>query len=377
MAATLDLPTDESFGRHATGILPSHVLTRLLTARREVLADEPFASGQIQPASIDLRLGPVAYRVRASFLPGANATVADRLKTVFMHEIDLTEGAVLETGCVYIVPLLERAAFSPRISGGANPKSSTGRIDVFTRLITDHATGFDRVAAGYHGPLYAEICPQTFPVLVRKGSRLNQLRIRSGTPGFSDTALRRLHDKSPLVDGEPNIEQGLALSIDLTGSADPGKRIGFRAKKHTGLIDVDRVGALDPADFWDPIQANARGDMVLDPDEFYILVSQERIAIPPDHAAEMVPFDPLVGEFRVHYAGFFDPGFGYAAGAAPSARGVLEVRSREVPFILEHGQVIGRLVFERLTDPPPEGYGAGLGSNYQGQGLRLSKHFKV
>ena len=376
MAATLEAHTDESYGRFSTGILPSHVLTRLLSNRREVVADEPFAAGQIQPASIDLRLGPVAYRVRASFLPGANATVAERLKTVFMHEVDLTEGAVLETGCVYIVPLLERAEFSPRISGGANPKSSTGRIDVFTRLITDHATGFDRVAAGYHGPLYAEICPQTFPVLVRKGSRLNQLRIRHGSPSFSDTQLKRLHEQSPLVDVVPHIEEGLALSIDLTGSADHGKRIGFRAKKHTGLIDVDRVGALDPADYWEPIEANSRGDMVLDPDEFYILVSRERVAIPPDHAAEMVPFNPLVGEFRVHYAGFFDPGFGYAAGAAPSARGVLEVRSREVPFILEHGQVIGRLVFERLTDPPPEGYGQGLGSNYQGQGLRLSKHFR-
>ena len=380
MAATLETlnPADESYGRFSTGILPSHVLARLLEQGREITAAEPFAPGQIQPASIDLRLGPVAYRVRASFLPGPAATVEDKLRTVFMHEVDLREGAVLEAGCVYIVPLLERAEFSGRISGGANPKSSTGRIDVFTRLITDYAPSFDRVEPGYRGPLYAEICPQTFPVLVRKGSRLNQLRIRHGSPQFTDTQLRRLHELSPLVEGEPDIDNGLALSIDLKGSADAGSgRIGFRAKKHTGLIDVDRIGALDPADYWEPIQANARGDMVLDPDEFYILVSRERIAIPPDHAAEMVPFNPLVGEFRVHYAGFFDPGFGYAPGRPPSARGVLEVRSREVPFILEHGQVIGRLVFERLTDPPPEGYGAGLGSNYQGQGLKLSKHFRA
>ena len=350
MAATLetlhsaDESPNESYGRYSTGILPSHVLKRLLDQGREITAAEPFAPGQIQPASIDLRLGPVAYRVRASFLPGPAATVEDKLKTVFMHEVDLTEGAVLEAGCVYIVPLLERAEFSARVSGGANPKSSTGRIDVFTRLITDHAPSFDRVMAGYRGPLYAEICPQTFPVLVRKGSRLNQLRIRHGSPSFSDTALRRLHEQAALVEGAPNIDDGLALSIDLKGSADAGGRIGFRAKKHTGLIDVDKVGALDPADFWEPIQANPRGDMVLDPDEFYILVSRERVAIPPDHAAEMVPFNPLVGEFRVHYAGFFDPGFGYEPGKPPSARGVLEVRSREVPFILEHGQVIGRLV---------------------------------
>jgi len=379
MAATIEtLPsTEESYGRFSTGILPSHVLKRLLDQGREITASEPFAPGQIQPASIDLRLGPVAYRVRASFLPGAAATVAERLQSVFMHEVDLSNGAVLEAGSVYIVPLLERAEFSARISGGANPKSSTGRIDVFTRLITDYAPSFDRIEPGYRGPLYAEICPQTFPVLVRKGSRLNQLRIRHGSPQSSDTALRRLHEQIALVDGAPNIDNGLALSIDLKGSADIGKRIGFRAKKHTGLIDVDKVGVLDPADYWEPIEANARGDMVLDPDEFYILVSRERVAIPPDHAAEMVPFNPLVGEFRVHYAGFFDPGFGYEPGKPPSARGVLEVRSREVPFILEHGQVIGRLVFERLTDPPPEGYGEGLGSNYQRQGLKLSKHFRA
>jgi dCTP deaminase len=384
MAATIEtLPsTEESYGRFSTGILPSHVLKRLLDQGREIVAPEPFAPGQIQPASIDLRLGSVAYRVRASFLPGPVATVAERLQSVFMHEVDLTNGAVLEAGSVYIVPLLERAEFSARISGGANPKSSTGRIDVFTRLITDYAPSFDRIEPGYRGPLYAEICPQTFPVLVRKGSRLNQLRVRHGSPQSSDTALRRLHEQIALVDGEPNIDNGLALSIDLKGSADAdfkngSKRIGFRAKKHTGLIDVDKVGVLDPADYWEPIEANARGDMVLDPDEFYILVSRERVAIPPDHAAEMVPFNPLVGEFRVHYAGFFDPGFGYEPGKPPSARGVLEVRSREVPFILEHGQIIGRLVFERLTDPPPQGYGEGLGSNYQRQGLKLSKHFKT
>jgi dCTP deaminase len=385
MAATLETlhpPSgEESYGRFSTGILPSHVLKRLLDQGRELTASESFAPGQIQPASIDLRLGPVAYRVRASFLPGPAATVEEKLRTVFMHEVDLTHGAVLEAGSVYIVPLLERAEFSARISGGANPKSSTGRIDVFTRLITDYAPSFDRIEPGYRGPLYAEICPQTFPVLVRKGSRLNQLRIRHGSPQFTDTQLRRLHELTPLMDGEPDIDGGLALSIDLKGNADVdykngGRRIGFRAKKHTGLIDVDKVGALDPADYWEPIEANSRGDMVLDPDEFYILVSRERVAIPPDHAAEMVPFNPLVGEFRVHYAGFFDPGFGYEPGQPPSARGVLEVRSREVPFILEHGQVIGRLMFERLTDPPPEGYGEGLGSNYQRQGLKLSKHFR-
>ncbi|MGH6871368.1 MAG: 2'-deoxycytidine 5'-triphosphate deaminase [Rhizomicrobium sp.] len=365
---------DSAYGRHSTGILPSHVLRRLIRARREIAATEDVEDAQIQPASIDLRLGPVAWRVRASFLPGPNATVEEKLQSVFMHEIDLKPGAVLETGCVYIVPLLEHAEFSARVSGIANPKSSTGRIDVFTRLITDHAPSFDRVEPGYRGPLYAEISPRTFPVLVRKGSKLNQLRVRHGSPQFTDTQLRRLHAESPLVSGEADIDNGLALSIDLLG--DGGGRIGWRAKRHTGLIDVDRRAALDPHAYWDSIEPLASGHIVLDPDEFYILVSREAVAIPRDYAAEMVPFNPLVGEFRVHYAGFFDPGFGYEPGQPPSARGVLEVRSREVPFILEHGQIIGRLVFERLTDPPPEVYGEGLGSNYQRQGLKLSKHFR-
>ena len=367
----------DGYGRYSTGILPSHILKRLIAAGREIAASEEFTAAQIQPASIDLRLGARAYRVRASFLPGKNATVEEKLASVFMHEVDLRDGAVLETGCVYIVPLLERAEFSTRISGVANPKSSTGRIDVFTRLITDRAQAFDRIEPGYRGPLYAEISPQTFPALVRKGSRLNQLRIRHGSPQFSDTQLRRLHADAPLIDCEPDIENGLGLSIDLKGHASKeARRIGWRAKRHTGLIDVDRPDVLDPYQFWDSIEANESGHLVLDPDEFYILASRERVAIPLDHAAEMVPFDPLVGEFRVHYAGFFDPGFGFSLGAAPSARAVLEVRSREVPFILEHGQTIGRLVFERLTDPPPEAYGAGLGSNYQGQDLKLSKHFR-
>jgi dCTP deaminase len=368
-------PGGDSYGRNSTGILPSHVLKRLIRARREILSADEFEDGQIQPASIDLRLGAVAYRVRASFLPGPNATVEEKLSSVFMHQIDLTNGAVLETNCVYIVPLLEHADFSARISGTANPKSSTGRIDVFVRLITDRGQAFDRIEAGYRGPLYAEISPRTFPVLVRKGSKLNQLRIRHGSPQFTDTQLRRLHAETPLVSGEADIDNGLALSIDLKGEG--SGRIGWRAKRHTGLIDVDKRGALNPYEYWDSIEASASGHMVLDPDEFYILVSREAVAIPTDYAAEMVPFNPLVGEFRVHYAGFFDPGFGYEKGKPPSARGVLEVRSREVPFILEHGQIIGRLVFERLTDPPPEVYGQGIGSNYQRQGLKLSKHFSA
>jgi dCTP deaminase len=365
----------ESEGRYSTGILPSHVLKQLVRARREILATEEIELSQIQPASIDLRLGAMAWRVRASFLPGPQATVVEKLASVALHEIDLREGAVLETGCVYVVPLLESLELGFRVSGVANPKSSTGRLDVFTRLIADRAQAFDRVDPGYRGPLYAEISPRTFPILVRKGSRLNQLRIRRGSPQFTDTQLKRLHTETPLVDGPADIENGLALSVDLKGDA-AVQQVGWRAKRHTGIIDVDQRGLLDPFEFWDTVRASRSGTIVLDPDEFYILASREAVSIPPDFAAEMLPFNPLVGEFRVHYAGFFDPGFGHEAGHGRGARAVLEVRSREVPFILEHGQIIGRLMFERLIEPPPQVYGEGIGSNYQRQGLRLSKHFR-
>ena len=372
-----DAPAGEGpYGKYSTGILPSHVLRRLIRSRREVLATEDITDVQIQPASIDLRLGPMAYRIRASFLPGRDARVADKLSDMAIHEIDLKSGAVLETGCVYLVPLLERLELSFRVSGVANPKSSTGRLDVFTRLITDHAQAFDRVEEGYHGPLYAEISPRTFPILVRKGSRLNQLRLRHGSPQFTDTQLKRLHDDVGLVDGPADIEGGLALSVDLRGES-VTRQVGWRARRHAGVIDIDARSAYDPLDFWDPVYARKQNGIVLDPDEFYILASREAVSIPPDFAAEMMPFNPLVGEFRVHYAGFFDPGFGHEAGQGRGARAVLEVRSREVPFVLEHAQTIGRLVFERLTDTPTQVYGSALGSNYQRQGLKLSKHFRL
>ncbi len=364
------------YGRHSTGILPSHILKREIRAKRLIVSAEEVADDQIQPASLDLRLGPVAHRVRASFLPGPESTVEEKLARVSMHTIEIAEGAVLEAGCVYVIPLLERLELRDRVSGIANPKSSTGRLDVFTRLITDRAQAFDKVEAGYRGPLFAEITPRTFPILVRRGTRLNQLRLRHGSPLSSDAELRRLHAANPLVDHLPDIDNGLSLTVDLRGR-EGDMLVGWRAKRHTGVIDIDRDRALDPLDFWDPVYPRRATSIVLDPEEFYILVSKEAVAIPPDYAAEMVPFDPLVGEFRVHYAGFFDPGFGFEAGSSPSARAVLEVRSREVPFILEHGQTIGRLVFERLTDPPPEIYGQGIGSNYQRQGLKLSKHFRT
>lgn len=361
---------------HATGILPAHGIRNMIRDQ-QIWAVNGQKSGvledQIQPASLDLRLGDTAYRIRASFLPGVSGQVMQKLEMLAFHKIDLTDGAVLETGCVYLVPLMEALALPERTGGFANPKSSTGRIDVFTRVITDFGVEFDKAPPGYKGHLYLEVSPRTFPVLVRAGSRLSQIRFRRGNPAHSDAEIKRLHQESALVDGRANIDGGLALSIDLAGDKLTGL-IGYRAKRHAGLIDVDRVNALPMNEYWEPIYNHGKNQLILDPDEFYILASRESVSIPPTHAAEMVPFNPLVGEFRVHYAGFFDPGFG-AGLEGKGSRAVLEVRSREVPFILEHGQVIGRLIYERLTDRPEVLYGKSLSSNYQRQGLRLSKHF--
>lgn len=374
-------PRERDFGPRF-GLLARHKI-ELMCERGMITASQPFDEGQFQPASLDLRLGSTAYRVRASFLPGPRHTVSDQLAAITSDEIDLTRGAVLERGCVYVVPLLESLALPANFKGVANPKSSTGRLDIFTRLITDRSEIFDSVAEGYEGSLYAEISPRSFSVRVRTGTKLNQIRFRRlhgqqlGLIDFalSDRELREWHDRTgPLVDGQAQVRNGLVLHVALDGGT-LGPLVGYRAQKHTDVIDVDRVGAYKASDFWDPLPARADRRLILDPGEFYILASQERMHIPPELAAEMVPIDPAMGEFRVHYAGFFDPGFGFTASGAPGARGVLEVRSHEVPFILEDGQVIGRLVYERLAEEPRLLYGATGTSNYQGQGLKLSKHF--
>ena len=368
---------EERAGVFSTGVLPSQRLREMIG--RDILIDEPLDDDQIQPSSIDLRLGDVAWRVRASFLPGPNATVEGKLRDLGMHQIDLRVGAVLERGCVYIVPLLESVRFTGDLAGVANPKSSTGRLDIFTRVIADYATEFDRVTKGHRGRLYAEVSPRTFSVVVRRGSRLAQLRLRRGTPVFGEDTLERLQQQYRLVDtieGERSIRKdSIAFTLDLEGTG-PDSLVGYRAKQHTDVIDVDRKAALDPDLFWEPIHARPGPGLILNPDDFYILATRERVKVPPEHAAEMVAYDTLIGEFRVHYAGFFDPGFGWSANDDAGSRAVLEVRSHEVPFLLEHGQIVGRLRYERLTETPDKLYGADLGSHYQGQALALSKHFR-
>ena len=355
------------------GVLPAQSL-RLLMAQGAIKADLPIDPAQVQPASLDLRLGTKAYRVRASFLAGAGRKVAARLDEFMMHEVDLTKGAVLEKGCVYVVPLMERLNLPAGLSAVANAKSSTGRLDLLTRTITDGGAEFDRIPEGYQGPLYAEVCPRSFSVLVRAGQRLNQIRFRYGHATLSDDQLRALHGVDPLVSGTPVISEGLGFSVDLRPAQ--GDLLGYRAKPHTGVVDLDRIAHYPARDFWEEVRAS-NGQIILDPGAFYILVSREAVTIPPDYAAEMAPYLAMVGEFRVHYAGFFDPGFGHAAAGGTGSRGVLEVRCHEAPFVLEHGQVVGRLVYEAMTERPDTLYGTGISSNYQGQGLKLAKQFKL
>ncbi len=355
-----------------TGVLSSQQIQGMIDSGA-IVADIPVNPAQIQPASLDLRLGHTAYRVRASFLAGEGRSVAERLNEFEMHRIDLSAGAVLEKGCVYVVPLMESLALPEDVQATANAKSSTGRLDLLTRAVTDGGAEFDRIPAGYTGPLYAEICPRSFSVLVRPGMRLNQVRFSAGDAVLTDADLTALHASDQLVDCDPVISDGLGFSVDLRPTT--GTLVGYRAKPHTGVIDLDNIDHYQPADFWEEVHTSA-GQIILDPGAFYILVSREAVHIPPQYAAEMAPYLAMVGEFRVHYAGFFDPGFGHSAAGGTGSRGVLEVRCHEAPFVLEHGQIVGRLIYERMDTVPDTLYGAGLSSNYQGQGLKLSKHFK-
>ncbi|MDC0062562.1 2'-deoxycytidine 5'-triphosphate deaminase [Candidatus Puniceispirillum sp.] len=365
-----------AFEELENGIFPVQHL-QMAISDGVIAANHPIEDGQLQPASLDLRLGNEAWRVQASFLPGENISVDTKLAKFAMHKIDLSNGAVLERGCVYIVKLRERLNLPAGTSAMANPKSSTGRLDIFTRLITDGAREFESVADGYEGPLYAEISPRTFSVLVRPGSRLSQLRLRRGISAPSDLVMESLQSTVGLVHGvdRTDIRDGVALSVNLDPDSKSGM-VGWRARKHAGLIDVD-ASAAQPVDaFWERVATAdlTAGGLVLNPDEFYILASREFVTVPKDHAAEMRAYDTRVGEFRAHYAGFFDPGFGMKELGAEGTRAVLEVRSHDVPFLIEQGQTVCRLVYEPMLAVPQTLYGT-RGSNYQSQGLRLAKHF--
>lgn len=364
----------------AKGILPCQAIRHLI-ANRHVHATPAIEEVHIQPASLDLRLGDIAHRVRASFLPGPNCTVESRIKELRMTRVDLTSAAVFEKDCVYIVPLLEEVNLPRNISGKANPKSTTGRLDIFVRLITDRGVEFDRVPPGYQGKLYAEVVSRTFTVAIRAGMRLNQLRFVQGTADSQDKDIRKLDRQENLVyldEATPTpavTDRGLRITLNLEAD-EPNEVIAYQARRNSPVIELDKINHYSPTEFWESHSQSASKSLILHPGDFYILASRERVRVPPDYAAEMVPFDASDGEFRIHYAGFFDPGFGYGASDIKGTRAVLEVRAHEVPFLMEHGQLVGRLNYMPLLSRPDKIYGTEIGSSYQQQALTLSKQFK-
>jgi len=371
----------------ATGILPSQTIRSYVFGdTRRIISPVPIDDDQIQPASIDLRLGHEAFQVSASFLPG-RATIGRKINDLLIRRISLDGSAVFEPRSVFIVPLIESLRLPSDVSGKANPKSTTGRLDIFTRLITETATEFESVPKGYSGPLYLEVVSRTFPVRVRSGMKLNQLRFIRGNPPTSDGRLARLAEKVNLAYDDdaspidPRIERGLSVSVDLEGNG--SSIIAYKAKRAIHPVDLDSAIDLDKVDwynvgeFWDIVPVSPTKDHTLQPGDFYILASRERIRVPPAYAAEMVPFDPSFGEFRVHYAGFFDPGFGFGIeGEIPGTKAVLEVRAHELPILLEDGQLVGKLIYHKMAQVPQKVYGRAIGSSYQQQGLALSKQFK-
>ncbi len=377
----------------AKGILPYQQIARLI-ARGVITSDCPIEDRQIQPASLDLRLGKKAYRLLSSFLPELSS-ISSRLDVLdfyqsdlVMYELDLTEGAILEKGHVYLVPLLEQLELPAAVHARANPKSTTGRLDVFTRVVTDLNTGFDEIRAGYRGPLYLEVVPRSFAIKVRTGYSLNQIRFVRGDATVPDGTLQKLHatdslllhntpNPKPLRPNEFRTERGLFLRIDLTAGDREDDVIGYRAKKNSHVIDLSKVGHYAALDFWEPLKRHRQDSLLLEPEEFYILVSKERIRVPPGYAAEMVAYEAACGELRTHYAGFFDPGFGYGDGKMRGTQVVLEVRPHDVPFLIHDGQTFFKVVYDRMVDVPTQVYGTALGSSYQRQALTLSKHFKA
>jgi dCTP deaminase len=374
-----ELPAESTQSR-TTGILPSQDISNLI-ARGNIRANPAINPDHVQPASLDLRLGDMAHRVRASFLPGPNSTVADKIKELRMARVDLTGAPVFEKDCVYIIPLVEELSLPDNISGRANPKSTTGRLDIFTRLITDYGTEFDSVPQGYKGKLYAEVVSRTFTVAIRAGMRLSQLRFVQGSPRSGDRTIKDLDHEEPLVymeEGVPQkaqLQRGLRITVNLEGS-EPGEIIAYKAKRYAPVIELDRVDFYPSEEFWEVRHQSASKSLILEPGDFYILASRERVRVPPEFAAEMVPFDPSDGEFRIHYAGFFDPGFGYGSNEIKGTRAVLEVRAHDVPFLIEHGQLVGRLNYMHLLSRPEKIYGTNIGSSYQHQTLTLSKQFR-
>jgi len=366
----------------AAGVLPSQHLREAVSLGWVNADPWRVPPESVQPASIDLRLGEFAWALRCSFLPDSNSSVEEKIENIAFQRIDLRDGATLERDRPYLVPLMEELRLPEGIRAKANPKSSTGRLDVFTRVITDRNHRFDEIAAGYQGKLYLEVVPRSFAIHVQTGLSLNQVRLISGSARLNDEDIGAVHQEHPLLylnsdplgGSELSFADGLFLSLDVSGASDA--IVGYRARKNSLPIDLAKIGALRWQDFWDPVHPERGGRIVLEPEVFYLLLSAEGVSIPPSYAAEMLAYDPTAGELRTHYAGFFDPGFGFSHGAQThGSRAALEVRARDVSFMVEHRQPVCKLAFERMSAEPDVLYGRDIGSNYQGQQTMLSKHF--
>ena len=381
-ASTADLDAPRADLGHPAGVLPAQRLREAIAREWMVAGPWRIPAESVQPASVDLRLGEHAWALRCSFLPDSDSTVEEKIEDLAFERIDLRDGATLERDRPYLVPLIEELRLPDELRAKANPKSSTGRLDVFTRVLTDRNHRFDEIAGGYHGKLYLEVVPRTFAIRVKTGLALNQVRLMGGDARLGDEQLLRLAEESPLLylDSRPlgaaelSLGEGLFLSLDVSGDAE--SIVGYRARKNSLPIDLTRVGVLKWRDYWEPVHPERGGRIVLEPEVFYLLLSAEGVSIPPSYAAEMLAYDPTAGELRTHYAGFFDPGFGYSRGeTSHGSRAALEVRARDVSFMVEHGQPVCKLAFERMSEEPDVLYGKDLGSNYQGQLTMLSKHF--
>jgi dCTP deaminase len=364
------------------GVLPSQLLRDAISREWIVAGAFRIPPESVQPASVDLRLGDHAWALRCSFLPDSNSTVEEKIEGLAFEKIDLRDGATLERDRPYLVPLIEQLRLPEDIRAKANPKSSTGRLDVFTRVLTDRNHRFDEIGAGYGGTLYLEIVPRSFAIRVRTGLALNQVRLISGEARLNDEELQAVHEQRPLLyldshpvgESELSLADGLFLSLEVSESTD--SIVGYRAKKNSLPIDLTRAGGLQWTEYWEPVRPERGRRIVLEPEVFYLLLSAEGVSIPPSYAAEMLAYDPTAGELRTHYAGFFDPGFGYSQdGGTHGSRAALEVRARDVSFMVEHRQPVCKLAFERMTEDPDVLYGEDVGSNYQGQQTMLSKHF--
>lgn len=339
-----------------------------------VAAAVPVVEEQRQPASLDLRLGTEALAIRAGFLP--RGSVEEHVQSLVVDRVSLREGAVLRRNQVYLVKLLEDLALPRHVSARANPRSSTGRIDVFTRTVVDGHDRFDDIPSGYEGPLWLEVVPRSFDVRVTTGQRLNQIRFFVGDPLLTADELEERLERDQLVaEGTPSDRSGASLLLGLSLIPDePGAPIGWRARDDAPVLDLAAVGGHPASEFFAPVHTSRDGTLILKPEGFYILASSERVRVPADLAAEMLPYDVGMGELRTNYAGFFDSGFGWGEMSPNGSRAVLEVRPHDVPFRVEHRQPIFRLQYSRTVEPCRSLYGQ-TGSAYQNQGLRLARYF--